>query len=214
MARRYRMNKRAEERDATRERILKATMAVHDEKGVAPATYADIAERAGVGQATVSRHFPRIGDLVRACGMHVWQEMQPPTPDTAPGVFAGLTTLPERVKRLVAELDAFYTRGELRLRLASRDRELVPELHGFLSAVEGGVEALVREALHGTKVSDETLRVTIALLSFPSWQAFTLSGLSAGQVRDRRIALVLGQLATDKGETKRKTGAAKATPVR
>ena len=53
MARSYKMRKRAEERDRTRERILQATMSVHDEKGVAPATFSEIAKRAGVGVATV-----------------------------------------------------------------------------------------------------------------------------------------------------------------
>ena len=50
-------------------------MRVHDEKGVAPATFSEIAQRAGVGVATVTRHFPTLSDLVRACGAHVWQEM-------------------------------------------------------------------------------------------------------------------------------------------
>jgi len=36
----------------------------------------------------VSRYFPTLGDLVRACGAHVWQEMRPPTPDAVASVFA------------------------------------------------------------------------------------------------------------------------------
>ena len=52
------MQKRAEARDQVRERIVEATMRLHDEKGVVPTTFAEIAERAGVGPATVSRHFP------------------------------------------------------------------------------------------------------------------------------------------------------------
>ena len=145
MARDYRMQKRAAARDQTREQIVKATIHLHDEKGVVQTTFAEIAERAGVGQATVSRHFPTLGDLVRACGSHVWQEMGPPTPDTAASVFAGASTARERLVRLVEEVDAFYARGAHRLALATRDRELVPELDDFLTAVEAGVMALVRE---------------------------------------------------------------------
>ena len=167
MPRPYRMGKRAEERDETRERILKATMQLHDEQGVAPTTFSQIAERAGVGPATVSRHFPRIGDLVRSCGMHVWQEMRPPVPDAVAAVFAGLTDRAARTRKLLEEVDAFYSRGALRLRLAARDRELIPELHGFLSAVEGGVQALVREALPEAK--EPALNVAFALTSFPVW---------------------------------------------
>src|SRR5215203_6814967 len=80
MARDYRMQKRAEARDQVRERIVEATMRLHDEKGVVPTTFAEVAERAGVGPATVSRHFPTLGDLVRACGAHVWHEMRPRHP--------------------------------------------------------------------------------------------------------------------------------------
>jgi len=161
------MGKRAEERDETRERILRATMQLHDEQGVAPTTFSQIAERAGVGPATVARHFPSLGDLVRSCGMHVWQEMRPPVPDAAPAVFAGLTTSAARLRKLLEELDGFYTRGALRLRLAARDRELIPELDGFLSAVEGGVHALVREAL--PKATEPALNVAFALTGFPVW---------------------------------------------
>jgi AcrR family transcriptional regulator len=111
MARDYRMQKRAEARDQVRERIVEATMRLHDEKGVVPTTFAEIAERAGVGPATVSRHFPTLGDLVRACGVHVWHEMRPPTPDTVASVFAEAKTGRDRLVRLVEELDAFYARG-------------------------------------------------------------------------------------------------------
>ena len=61
MTRKYQMKKRAEARDETRERIVRATMALHDEQGVATTSFADIAERAGVGPATVLRHFPTLG---------------------------------------------------------------------------------------------------------------------------------------------------------
>ena len=181
MARSYRMKKRAEIRDQTRERILQATMQLHDEQGVAPTTFSEVAERAGVGVATVFRHFPKLGDLVRACGGHVWQEMRPPVPDAAPAVFAGLETTTERMERLIKEIDAFYERGALRLALASRDRELVPELDQFLGAVEAGVEAMVREALKEARLSPRALEVARALMSFPVWAALNRLGLPAAE---------------------------------
>ena len=88
--REYRMRKRAEGFDATRERIVEATAALHYEQGVAATSYVQIAERAGVGPATVYRHFPTLGSLVEACGAHVWEAIQPPLPENAPAVFAGL----------------------------------------------------------------------------------------------------------------------------
>ena len=198
MARSYRMKKRAEIRDQTRERILQATMQLHDEQGVAPTTFSEVAERAGVGVATVFRHFPKLGDLVRACGGHVWQEMRPPVPDAAPAVFAGLETTEARMERLIEEIDAFYERGALRLALASRDRELVPELDQFLGAVEAGVEAMVREALKEARLSPRALEVARALMSFPVWAALNRLGLPAAErVRLRTDLLKCGLRSAD-----------------
>lgn len=190
MARSYRMGKRAEDCDRTRERIIQATMRVHDEKGVAPATFSEIAKRAGVGVATVTRHFPTLGDLVRACGGHVWAEMRPPVPEAAPAVFAGAQSTRERLERLVRELDAFYERGALRLALASRDRELVPELDQFLGAVEAGVAAMVHEALRGADPSEQAVAAVNALMSFPVWAAFNRLGLAAAERTRLRTNLV------------------------
>jgi AcrR family transcriptional regulator len=190
MARSYRLGKRAENRDQTRDRIMRATMELHDLQGVATTTFADIASRAGVGNATVSRHFPSIHDLVVACGGHVWAEIQPPVPPQAAAMFEGIASTDARLVRLVEELDAFYTRGELRLRKAGHDRERLPELEGFLSAVEAGVEALVREALRLRPLPEDTIRVAIAQASFPVWSAFQKTGLPAAEIRSTMIRLL------------------------
>lgn len=55
-----------------------------------------------------------------------------------------------------------------RLALAARDRELLPEVDGFWTAVEAGIEAMVREALAPSGEPDQLIRVAIALVSFPS----------------------------------------------
>ena len=184
------MRRRAEARDGVREKILRATMQAHDEKGVAPTTFAEIAERAGVGPATVHRHFPTLGELVRACGAHVWQEMRPPTPDIAATVFAGLSTERQRLQRLVEEMDAFYARGALRLGLAARDRDLVPELDQFLKAVESGVEALVREALTLGGSSERVVQVVVALTGLPVWSAFDRLALGAAELTQLKVNLL------------------------
>src|SRR5688572_10129188 len=122
MPRKYRMSKRAEESQKTRDRIIRATMELHDEHGVASTSYPMIAERAGIAPANVYRHFPTRGELVRTCGMHAWAEMQPPVPDVAPTVFAGIEGLQNRIVRLIEEIEAFYARGGYRLGLAAKDR--------------------------------------------------------------------------------------------
>lgn len=199
MAREYRMRKRADASDRTRERIIRATMQLHDEKGVAPTTFSDIARRAGVGQATVSRYFPTIGDVVVACGGHVWAEMQPPTPDGAAAVFAGHSGTRARLVRLVDELDQFYARGAHRLALAARDRELLPQLEGFLSAVEAGVEALVREALSGSGASETAIRLVIVMMSFSVWSQLRKLDLPDDEITALKLGLLECSLRTVRG---------------
>ncbi|WP_232628373.1 TetR/AcrR family transcriptional regulator [Methylobacterium sp. Leaf118] len=165
----YRMKERAKTQDDTRERIVAATMLLHDEQGVAGTSFVDVAKRAGIGAATVYRHFPNLGSLVAACGAHVWQEMAPPIPERAPVIFEGLDRFEDRLQRLVDELDDFYRRGALRLKRAYADRHLIPELDQFLRAVEAGVAALVREALKNEAMSGTALQLVLALTDFPVW---------------------------------------------
>jgi len=166
----YRMKKRAAARDETRERILKATMQLHDEKGVATTTFSDVAERADVGAATVYRNFPTIDALVAACGAHVWADMRPPTPDEAAACFEGLTTRRERLVRLTEVLAAFYRRGEFRLVRAGQDRHRVAGLDFFLTQVEAGIEAYARAAL-GPETAEGDVRVVRALTDIGTWSS-------------------------------------------
>lgn len=184
------MHKRAASREDTRARIVRATMQVHDEKGIGPTTMSEIAQRAGVGLATVLRHFPTYGQLVQTCGMHVWQELRPPVPDAAAAVFAGLEGRSARLARLVEELDGFYARGALRLRIAGRDRETVPEVAAFFAAVEAGIAAYVAEALRPEDVPRETLATVTAIMGFPVWSALEEAGLSGERLAETRLRLV------------------------
>lgn len=121
-------------------------MVLHHERGVAATSFVDVAKRAGIGVATVYRHFPSLNSLVAACGAHVWQEMTPPIPERAAMILAGLDRLEDRLQRLADELDDFYRRGSPRLTKAYADRHFFPELDRFLLAVEAGISALVQQA--------------------------------------------------------------------
>ena len=181
------MTGRAAAHEETRERIVRATMALHDERGVATTSFADIAERAGVGPATVSRHFPTLGALVMACGAHVAAEMWPLSPADAPKAFQGLTTTRARIERLVSDLDAFYARGSLRLIAAANDRERVPELDRFLIMVDAGIEAYITQALAHEAPDTSLAGVLMALCGVHVWKAITRADLADA---DRRAILV------------------------
>jgi hypothetical protein len=120
----------------------------------------------------------------------VWHEMRPPTPDAVASVFAEIKTSGERLVRLVEELDAFYARGAHRLALAARDRELVPELDGFLTAVEAGVEALVREALAHTGDGAQVIQIAVALTSFQFWTRFTRVDLAPAELTRLKVKIL------------------------
>lgn len=179
--RRYRMSKRAKAVDETRDRIVAATLTLHMEKGVVATSHSDIADRAGVGAATVYRHFPSLDTLVEACGARVQEMVRAPLPAEAPAVFAGLVGRRARLERLVAELGDLYTRGAPAFVAAQRDRDRVPQLDASLRRLEAGVEALVREAV-GLDTPEPRLRLVIGLASLGTWQSMTRLGVTPAEI--------------------------------
>ena len=81
MARKYEMTKRAGRQEATRQRIVEATVELHEEIGPARTSISAIAERAGVERLTVYRHFATEGDIFQACSAR-FDELHP-LPDGA-----------------------------------------------------------------------------------------------------------------------------------
>jgi AcrR family transcriptional regulator len=81
MTRAYTLKRRAEHQDQTRQKIVDATIELHQSIGAAQTTISEIAKRAGVGRVTVYRHFPDEESLFNACSGHYFS--QHPFPDTA-----------------------------------------------------------------------------------------------------------------------------------
>ena len=73
----YTMERRVALEAETRERIVRATVALHREHGGLGTSYAMIAKRAQVAPQTVYNHFPEQGALFGACTGHV-QDRAPP----------------------------------------------------------------------------------------------------------------------------------------
>jgi AcrR family transcriptional regulator len=198
MTRTYRKAKRAEAQEETRERIVHATLALHLEQGVATTSYTDVAERAGVGPATVYRHFPTLGSLVEACGAHVWQLIEPPRPEDAAAPFAGIRSRRARLERLARELDAFYARSATPLWNAVQDRDRIPELDAFLRSVDEGVAAMAAAAL-GDDAPAGTVAIVHALSDFALWRSLARAGLE-NEVRVRlQVAILEAAIAEAEG---------------
>jgi AcrR family transcriptional regulator len=75
----YTKVRRAAAEEATREKIVCAIMALHEEVGPARTTVSAIADRAGVERLTVYRHFPDEPSMLRACSAH-WTALHPLPP--------------------------------------------------------------------------------------------------------------------------------------
>jgi len=184
------MGKRAAAQEETRERIIDATVALHDEKGITQTTINDIAARAGVGAATVLRHFPDTNALVTACGQHVAAEMAPPCPEDAAELFAGLTTPESRLGRLVQELHAFYARARMRIEIAEQDRTRVEALDQFLTMLEENRRALLCLTMAPAEPSDALITALMALSGLCVWTALRDGGFSADQATAFHTAIL------------------------
>ena len=92
---------RAESQRETRDRIARAATELHEQKGVARTTVAEIARRAGVTRLTVYNHFADLSELLPACSAHY--AALHPAPDLA-RVFA----LEDPVERVRAALAGLY----------------------------------------------------------------------------------------------------------
>ena len=186
----YRMKRRAEAFASTRNQIVWATMQLHAEKGAAATSQADIAARAGVSPATVYRHFPTFGSLVRACGNQIWMAVSPPGPEDAERLFAGLGTTSERVDKFVEEVSAFYGRAWLPLQSARQERSRVPELDEDMRRIEAGLEALAREALTLEGAGEDRVQVLLAVTDFGVWQSLRDHGIAADAAPKMLLDLV------------------------
>lgn len=122
----YRLGRRAETSEETRQRLVEATFQLHAERGIADTSMKDIAARAGVSVGTVYHHFPSYAHAIVACGAYTAEHAPAPTA----AIYEGAGTRMERVERLVRALFGWYERVPA-LESVRRDRHLTRELDAF-----------------------------------------------------------------------------------
>jgi AcrR family transcriptional regulator len=133
----YRMRRRAEHVDETRQRIVEATVSLHTTVGPAATSIAGIAEEAGVTRLTVYRHFPDLDQLFEACTAH-WRASNP-GPD--PARWTEFGDLEGRARHALGELYAFYRRTGDELYPIFRDMAAMPPRAQAAAAAESGLIA-------------------------------------------------------------------------
>ena len=177
----YRLKERAKSQEQTRQKIVKATMHLHEEVGPRATTISAIAERAGVQRLTVYRHFPDETAVFQACTAH-WLTLNPP-PD--PAAWAGIADPAARLDAALGAFYRYYSATERMWTTSHRDVAEVPALQGPMAQFSGFL-ASVGEALAGAfDAPPETawqVHTTIQLaLVFPTWAQLQARGLSDAQ---------------------------------
>jgi AcrR family transcriptional regulator len=193
MARTYRLKQRASDQEQTRQRIVEATIALHQERGDSGTTISAIAELAGVGRTTVYRHFPDERTLLTACTSHYFAENPPPHP-------AAWGAIADPVTRLVTALEevyAFYRRTEAMLARAEEDAPTNPVLADLLAPFIV-LQVAMRDTLAAGWLpdgeDDPALVAAVGLaLGFGTWRTLTREqGLDDPQAVDLMVRLVTG----------------------
>jgi len=169
----YRMKRRAELEEQTRQRITESAVALHQEVGPAQTSISAIAERAGVRRSTVYRHFPDEDALFAACSSH-WRAAHPP-PD--PRAWASIDDPAERTRAALRDVYSYYAGTEAMYVSLLRDAPLVPaverrlrDFHGYLRSV--GDDLAAGRGLRGRRA--RYCRAAIGhALAFPTWRSLS-----------------------------------------
>jgi len=186
----YRMRKRALSQEETRQRIIDATMQLHEEVGPRATTISAIAERAGVQRLTVYRHFPDEAAVFRACTSH-WLELNPP-PD--PESWESVTDPWKRLRAALSVFFDYYAATRDMWTASYRDVDAVEALREpmaeFTSFVAGVADDLARSFAPGKKKAAAVAVTVQHALAFPTWQDLEARGLKNPQ----KIELVVSWL--------------------
>lgn len=181
--RKYSLKKRAQQQAETRQRIVEAAMALHEELGPRDTTISAVAERAGVQRLTVYRHFEDDSALFQACSA-CWLDLNP-LPD--PAEWGGEADPEKRTRAALQALFAYYRKTEKMWRRVYRDLEQTPALQPPMAAVEGYLAQIGQDLLGAWEPDGgrrRDVRVTLDhCLRFSTWQSLKQQGLSdAGMV--------------------------------
>lgn len=179
--RKYTLRKRATQQDETRQRIVEATMALHEELGPRLTTISAIAERAGVQRLTVYRHFGDETALFQAC-TSCWQQRHPPPPLPPARPAKDLRAAETATREGLHALYRYYAGTRRMWEVSYRDVELVPALQGPMQAIveylAGYRDALLAAWPRPSAPAVPALRATLTLaVLFPTWQSLADQGL-------------------------------------
>ena len=188
--RKYNKTVRAEKQDGTREKIIEATVALHEELGPANTSIKAIAEKAGVQRLTVYRHFPDDAKLFEACTSHYLGQHPPPNI----GEWAHIEDASERSQTALLAFYHYYRQTEKMWSAAYRDVEKVEAMQGPMNQFEAYLDMVRDDLLGSWKVKPaqkKSLSLTLRhCLRFATWASLKKEKLSDKKI----VELVMGWL--------------------
>jgi AcrR family transcriptional regulator len=164
----------------TRDRILEAVVALHEEVGPRQTTIKGIAERAGVQRLTVYRHFPNQQELIAACSAR-WSERLAPPQLPAKGALSQ-----EAARALLVGLYTYYRDGEPMLTKVEADAPFMPEVQSaiapFADYLDQFVTTLDRTWRGRSSRRTVTLRHAVEFSTWKSLAALTRNDEAAADL--------------------------------
>jgi AcrR family transcriptional regulator len=192
--RKYELKARAESQRETHDRIARATVELHEEKGVARTTVAEIARRAEVTRLTVYNHFADLSELLPACAAHY--EIEHPAPDLDSAL--AQADPGERVRGALARLYGWYRENETMYGKLFSDRASVPELDRFMGENVDRMQAELADDLlaafgaRGRRAERIGALIRLAL-DFWTWRRLSREGLDDEAAADLMAAAITAQ---------------------
>jgi AcrR family transcriptional regulator len=169
VGRRYELKRRAEQQDKTRQRIVDATIELHQSIGAAQTTISEIAKRAGVGRVTVYRHFPDEDALYAACSGHYFS--QHPFPNVEK--WALIHDPHQRLREALRESYAWHDENEEMIAMALAEARNLPIMTPYHHFWDTAAETLTTAwRLRGRKRANLKAAIAVAL-SFDTYRTLT-----------------------------------------
>jgi AcrR family transcriptional regulator len=157
---------RAESEAETRDRIVAAVVALHEEVGPRQTTIKSIAERAGVQRLTVYRHFPGQRELIAACSARWNEQQRPPDPPSE-----GALSRAQAAASLVA-LYRYYRDGEVMLTKVVADAPFMPEVQEVMRPFSDYLDVFASALMRAWRGKSSRRGVTLRhAVEFTTWQS-------------------------------------------
>jgi len=186
VTRKYELKRRAERQDETRQRIVDATIELHQAIGAAQTTISEIAKRAGVGRVTVYRHFPDEETLFYACSGYYFA--QHPFPD-----IERWREIPDPIDRLregLRESYAWHRDNEQMIAMALAEARHLPMMAPYHAYWERAAETIVAAWRFGGRRRARVKAAIALAFSFDTHRTLTREQ----QLTDEEAITLLTQL--------------------